>query len=38
MILVGYSLIPRKLMKAMPMSPVIMKVIPIPRRGLGTWL
>ncbi len=38
MVLFGYSLIPRKLMKAIPMRPVIMKVIPIPRRGFGTWL
>lgn len=28
-------LIPRKLMKAMPMSPVMMNVIPTPRRGFG---
>ena len=31
-------LMPMKLMKAMPMSPVMMNVMPSPFRGAGTWL
>ena len=35
-VVICYSFMPRKLMKAMPISAVMMKVMPIPRRGFGT--
>ena len=33
-----YNLIPRKLMKAIPIRPVIINVMPMPRNGFGTLL
>jgi hypothetical protein len=32
-----YNLIPIKLMNAIPINPVMMKVIPSPRKGAGTF-
>lgn len=32
-----YNWIPRKVMKAIPISPVSMKVVPAPRSGAGTF-
>ena len=34
----SYKLIPMKIMNARPMRPTVMKVMPIPLRGLGTLL